>query len=66
MEIPEFEDHVRAALDEVPHELARALEQDPTLPAVRDALRHRTHPSHPIDPQDVVRLLELVRARLGQ
>jgi hypothetical protein len=46
---------------------AWALRRDPTLEAVRDALRQRHRdPATPIDPAQVQRLLAVVRARLAE
>ena len=41
-----------------------ALGRDPSLDAVRDALRRRTGQQVSIEPAEIARLLELVRARL--
>jgi aminoglycoside adenylyltransferase-like protein len=44
-----------------------ALERDPTLQVVRDALRQRRHdPTAPIDPAQVRQLLAVVRAHLAE
>jgi Domain of unknown function (DUF4111)/Nucleotidyltransferase domain len=45
---------------------AWALERDPTLQVVRDALRQRRDPAHRIDAAQVAQLLALVRARLAE
>lgn len=42
-----------------------ALSRDPSLHAVHDALRRRTGDAVPVEPAEIARLLELVRARVA-